>query len=248
MNTPTSTTTVNTPATTRSARRTARDRLVRLLAGYLPVLPRDLRDAVLAAQQALKLSEPKAASPLEIRGPDSDRVFVDRDGRAHRVEDLPDDLRGQVEAAIERSRTEPAVLPSNECLREASLFLTPHLRTLPEDERIVAITAVARALVDLEVRVRAAHRPPMTLERFAALMCPHCVLFKHSSEIPPAISRGLVLAGERVRGELVGIWGEAEVPRREDAIAQGRMLVAQGRAEPPVLQGRGVAAGGGTNG
>jgi hypothetical protein len=90
---------------------------------------------------------------------------------------------------------------------------------VPTDEQQAIIVAAARGLVDLEVRVRAAHRPPMTLERFAALMCPHCVLFKHSSEIPAAISRGLVLAGERVRGELVGIWGEAEVPRRENAIA-----------------------------
>jgi hypothetical protein len=54
LNTPTSTTTVNTPATTRPARRTARSRLVRLLEKYMAVLPPDLRDAVIVARPKLE--------------------------------------------------------------------------------------------------------------------------------------------------------------------------------------------------
>jgi hypothetical protein len=154
----------NAPTKPRTTRRTARERLIRLLAGYLPALPRDLRDAVLAAQQAPKLSEPEAASPLEIWGPDSDRVFVDRDGRAHRVEDLPADLRSEVQEALARPHE---VLPTNEGLREASQLLHPDLRDLPVDRRIAITTAVARALDERRWHLERLERQVTHLETWA---------------------------------------------------------------------------------
>jgi hypothetical protein len=61
LNTSTSTTTETPPATTRPTRRTARERFVRLLAGYLPVLPAEARAAVLAALPVSEASTTGAA-------------------------------------------------------------------------------------------------------------------------------------------------------------------------------------------
>jgi hypothetical protein len=177
-----------------------------------------------------------------IMAPDSASIFIDKAGRAHRVEDLEPALRQEVEAAIERSKTEDSALPSNESLREASRVLWLHVRHLPVVERIAITTAVARGLVDAEVRVREevrqAHRPPLTLERFAAMVCPDCLLYSASSDISPALARALVRASDRARDVLVRIWGEAEVSRRQNTLAYTRMWVAQGRVEPPALTGR----------
>ena len=184
-----------------------------------------------------------------IKGPDSDRVFVARDGRARRVEDLPDGLRREVEEALVRA-VDPETLPSNESLAEASRILGAHVRDLPAGRRIALTTAVARGLVDLEVKVRekvrAAHQPPLTTERFAALMCPNCLLYSNSAEIPSAINHGLARASQRARDVLVRIWGEAEVIRRQDVLAMERMWISRGTLQPPPLPARGVKAGGGT--
>ena len=123
-------------------------------------------------------------------------------------------------------------------------MLWPPTRHLPVAERQAIVVAAARGMVELEVRVRDDHRPPLTIERYAALMCPNCVLFANSAQIPAAIARALVRAGERARDVLVRIWGEAEVVRRQDALARRRMWIGQGRVEPAPLSERSVAVGG----
>jgi hypothetical protein len=175
----------------RPARRTARERLARLLAGYLPVLPAETRAAVLAAIPAPKLereavalqapplgAQPKVAETVAkpaavampedfywISGPDSDNVFIDKAGRAHRVEDLPADLRREVEEAIGRP-VEP--LPSNEMLREASLLLWPTIRHLPAGGQQTIIVAVARGLVDREALIHGLEREVRWLRKVEA--------------------------------------------------------------------------------
>jgi hypothetical protein len=138
----------------------------------MAVLPPDLRDAVIAARPKPETAKLKAAAlngdpepgPYTIWGPDAATVYVDRDRRAHRVEDLPADLRREVEEALARPHE---VLPTNEGLREALQCLHADLRDLPVDRQIAITTTVARAIDERRWHLEHLERQVTRLETWA---------------------------------------------------------------------------------
>jgi hypothetical protein len=88
-------------------------------------------------------------SPFAIMGPDAETVFIDVACRAWRLEDLPPDVRRDVEAAVARA-VDPEVLPSNEALAAASRALSRHVRDLPPDRRMALVVDAARAIDTFE--------------------------------------------------------------------------------------------------
>ena len=75
--------------------------------------------------------------------PDAERLYIDRAGLAHRVEDLEPDLQREIEKALARAHE---ILPRQEALAEASRLLHSHLRGVPPDDQIEIVLIAARAI------------------------------------------------------------------------------------------------------
>jgi hypothetical protein len=75
--------------------------------------------------------------------PDAERLYIDRAGLAHRVEDLEPDLQREIEEALARAHE---ILPRQEALAEASRLLQPYLRALPPADQIAVALVAARAI------------------------------------------------------------------------------------------------------
>ena len=83
--------------------------------------------------------------PFLIFQPDAETIYIDGARRTWRLEDLPQDVRRDVEAAVAQA-ADPEPLPSNASLLAASRALSRHVRDLTPDRRVALIVAAGLAM------------------------------------------------------------------------------------------------------